>query len=131
MIKGNRNNWIPGLQKATIECLAGQAVSLMSFEKLSPGKMSLRKALGWCLLVVSTIAWIVLPAIPFLPLSVDQKAAWGGSLFIFAEITWWAALPLLGKEFIDWSKQLWQQCKQWLSTGGERQKLSPPDDQAP
>jgi hypothetical protein len=67
----------------------------------------LRKFLGYSLLLVSCLAWAALPAVPFLPLETTEKAQWGGGLFIFAEITWWTAMPLLGKEIMDLLKRWW------------------------
>jgi hypothetical protein len=63
-----------------------------------------RGALSYSLLTISCIAWAALPIIPFLPFDGEQLVAWGAGVFIFAEITWWLAIPLLGKEILD----LWQ-----------------------
>ena len=64
----------------------------------------MRKLLGYSLLVISCFAWAIIPVIPFLSLSVAQKASWATAVFVFAEVTWWLAMPLLGKEIIDYSK---------------------------
>lgn len=61
----------------------------------------MRKIIGYGLLITSCLAWAVLPAIPFLPLETAQKAAWAGGVFVFAEVTWWLAMPLLGKEILE------------------------------
>ena len=71
----------------------------------------MRKLLGYSLLVISCLAWAIIPVIPFLSLSVAQKASWATVVFVFAEVTWWLAMPLLGKEIIDYSKAAWQRCK--------------------
>lgn len=68
----------------------------------------MRKALGYCLITVSCVAWLLLPVIPFLSISAAAKVSWAGGLFLFAEVTWWLAVPLLGKEMFAWGKQLWQ-----------------------
>ncbi len=68
---------------------------------------ALRKPTGYALLALSCIAWAALPVIPFLPLETDQKLAWSGAVFLFAEITWWLAMPLLGPELMTWCRQLW------------------------
>ena len=78
----------------------------------------MRKLLGYSLLVISCIAWAILPTIPFLSLSVAQKASWATVVFVFAEVTWWLAMPLLGKEIIDYSKAAWQRCKAFFSRKG-------------
>ena len=67
-----------------------------------------RKTLGYGLLVVSCIAWALLPIIPFIDITTTEKAAWAGGMFIFAEVTWWLAVPLLGKELLAWSRATWQ-----------------------
>ena len=61
----------------------------------------MRKLLGYSLLVISCLAWAIIPVIPFLSLNVAQKASWATVIFVFAEVTWWLAMPLLGKEIID------------------------------
>lgn len=76
--------------------------------------MTLRQWCGWSLIVISSIAWTVLPLVPFLPMDAAQKVAVAGSVFIFAEVTWWLGVPLLGKEFIALSTQLWHWCKRQL-----------------
>ncbi len=66
--------------------------------------------IGYGLLAISCIAWILLPSIPFLPLTTETKITWGSGVFIFAEITWWLAIPLLGKEVIAY----WQRFSAWI-----------------
>ena len=66
--------------------------------------MNMRKILGFTLLLISCIAFGVLPIIPFLPYETEQLAVWAGAVFIFAEVTWWLAIPLLGREIIDFCK---------------------------
>ena len=70
----------------------------------------MRKLLGYILLAISCIAWLAVLVIPFLPLSAIEKASWVGGVIIFAEIAWWLAMPLLGKEIIAWCKNAWQWC---------------------
>ena len=75
----------------------------------------MRKFLGYSLLVISCLAWAIIPVIPFLSLSMAQKVSWTTVVFVFAEVTWWLAIPLLGKEIIDYSKAVWQRCKAFFS----------------
>ena len=75
----------------------------------------MRKLLGYSLLVISCLAWAIIPVIPFLSLNVAQKASWATVIFVFAEVTWWLAMPLLGKEIIDFLKAAWQRCKAFFS----------------
>ncbi|MDG1293342.1 MAG: transporter suffix domain-containing protein [Pseudomonadales bacterium] len=74
----------------------------------------MRKLLGYILLAISCLAWLTVPIIPFLSLSAVEKASWAGGIIIFAEIAWWLAMPLLGKEIIAWCKSAWQWCKRAL-----------------
>ena len=82
--------------------------------------MNMRKALGYFLLLVSCLAWAALPVIPFLSISTVAKASWAGGLFVFAEVTWWLSIPLLGKEIIEWSRQAWQWCKSQLGLDNKK-----------
>ena len=71
----------------------------------------MRKLIGYGLLILSCIAWTVLPIVPFLPLSAEQKVAWAAGLYIFGQLTWFGCLPFLGKEFVQRTRQLWQTLK--------------------
>jgi hypothetical protein len=73
-----------------------------------------RKPLGYSLLLVSCLAWAALPIIPFLPYAGAQLVAWAAVTFIFAEITWWLAVVLLGPELLGWFRGCWQKCKALL-----------------
>ena len=72
------------------------------------------KILGYTLIILSCLAWALIPAIPFLDLSTTTKASWAGGLFIFAEVTWWLAMPLLGPEIMALIRQWWPKFKIWL-----------------
>ena len=94
-------------------------------------ELTLRQWCGWTLIVISSIAWAILPLVPFLPMEASEKVAAGGALFIFAEVTWWLGVPLLGKEFIALSAQLWRWCKAQLGIAEknteEQQRPGPQD----
>ena len=77
--------------------------------------LSVRQITGYGLLAMSCVAWVILPAIPFLGLSASQKVAWAGGVFLFAEITWWSAMPLLGPEAVHLSKSLWKKVRAMLN----------------
>lgn len=76
--------------------------------------MTWRKMIGFLLLLISCIAWAALPIIPFLPYKTSVLAAWVGAVFIFAEVTWWLAIPFLGKDMIQWGKVLLAKAKELL-----------------
>lgn len=88
----------------------------------------MRRVLGYSLLAISCLAWAIIPVIPFLSLSVAQKASWATVVFVFAEVTWWLAMPLLGKEIIDYSKAAWQRCKAFISRKGDPTASQQADD---
>ncbi len=74
----------------------------------------MRKLLGYFFLIISCLAFALLLVVPFLPMETAEKAAWGGGIFIFAEVTWYLALPLLGKEIIEWTRKCWDLVKAQL-----------------
>ena len=84
----------------------------------------MRKLIGYSLLAISCFAWAVIPVIPFLNLTVAQKASWATAVFVFAEVTWWLAMPLLGQEIIDYSKKVWQRCKAFFSRKSESSEVA-------
>lgn len=73
--------------------------------------MTPRQVLGTALLIVSCLAYGILPLIPFLPLESSEKLAWGGAVFVFAQVTWWVSMPLLGPEVLALSRQWWEKLK--------------------
>ncbi|MGI8500802.1 MAG: transporter suffix domain-containing protein [Hassallia sp.] len=55
--------------------------------------------LGLILMILSFLPWVAIPfVVPFLPLSVAQKAASVPLLLVLAEILFWLGLLLVGKE---------------------------------
>ena len=73
-----------------------------------------RQWCGWLLLFVSCVAWLVVPVVPFLPIDLAEKATWTAGLIIFAEITGWSAMPLLGPEIVSVLKRSWDGTKSWI-----------------
>lgn len=74
--------------------------------------MKTRLWLGYLLIVLSCVAWAVLPVLPFLPISHQQLIVWAAAAFFFAELTWWSAVLLLGPEMIDLAKRYWRVMRQ-------------------
>lgn len=72
------------------------------------------RILGYSLLFLSAIAWALLLLVPLLPVSTEQKLAWGAGLYIFGQLTWFVSLALLGREFIDRGRRSWRRVKHWL-----------------
>ncbi|MCV3216222.1 transporter suffix domain-containing protein [Plectonema radiosum NIES-515] len=55
--------------------------------------------LGLILIVLSFLPWVAIPfVLPFLPLSVAQKAASIPVLLVIAEIMFWLGVLLVGKQ---------------------------------
>lgn len=57
--------------------------------------------LGIALILVSGVFWFSLFAIPFLPLTVGQKAALGGGVFAGVQIFWWSGAALAGPAVVQ------------------------------
>jgi hypothetical protein len=77
-------------------------------------QLSARQWLGVILIVVSCLGWTLLTIVPFLPMEGARKMHWAGGLFLFAEVTWWCAMPLLGPEVLALLKLWWQRLKNWI-----------------
>lgn len=54
--------------------------------------------LGVGLMGSSIVPWLMLPVVPFLPLSGGQSGALAGGLLLSAELIFWPGLALAGKD---------------------------------
>ena len=52
--------------------------------------------LGAILIALSGVLWFSLFAIPFLPLTLGQKTALGGAVFLGVQVAWWSGVTLTG-----------------------------------
>jgi hypothetical protein len=74
--------------------------------------------LGLGLILASSLLWLALVVVPFLPLSPGQKAIGAAAVVVTAEILFWLGALLTGKEVVQkyrdrlQPKYLWQQLKQ-------------------
>ena len=59
-------------------------------------KGSLATRIGIALILLSGMLWFSLFAIPFLPLTLGQKAALAGADFVGVQIAWWTGAALVG-----------------------------------
>lgn len=59
---------------------------------------TLRLHVGWTLLVLSFVPWLLLLVLPFVGVSLSQGGAWAGGAVIGAEILFYAGVLLVGKE---------------------------------
>ncbi len=64
---------------------------------------------GATLIVVSGILWFSLFAIPFLQLTLSQKAALASGVFLGVQIAWWTGAALVGptvvRDLTAWFRQ--------------------------
>ncbi len=79
--------------------------------------LNLRQFCGVVLLTVSTLLWLAIPAVPFLPLETSTKVAAGAGVFIAAEVTFYPGLALLGKESVDLMRSWWNRLKRKVGFG--------------
>ena len=60
--------------------------------------------LGIALILLSGVLWFSLFAIPFLPLTVGQKAGMAAADFVGVQIAWWSGAALAGPSTV---KRIW------------------------
>lgn len=65
-----------------------------------PSSVSRLSRFGVALILLSGVLWFSLFAIPFLPLTVGQKAALAGADFVAVQIVWWIGAALAGPKFV-------------------------------
>ena len=63
-------------------------------------KGSIATRIGIALILLSGILWFSLFAIPFLPLTLGQKAALAGADFVGVQIAWWTGAALVGPQTV-------------------------------
>jgi hypothetical protein len=66
--------------------------------KRKTGKLG--RILGIVLVVLSTVAYLLLFGVPFLPVATEMKAGVGVALVVVGEATFWVGAALLGRELI-------------------------------
>ena len=66
--------------------------------------------IGIVLILLSGMLWFSLFAIPFLPLTVAQKAALAGADFVGVQIAWWTGAALVGPQTVA-------RLKSWFGRG--------------
>ena len=67
-----------------------------------------KKIIGYFLFVVSFIAWAAIAILPFLNLSIEMVAAVTTILIVGGEVAFVLSIALLGKEFLEKLKILFQ-----------------------
>lgn len=56
--------------------------------------------MGVVLILLSGVLWFSLFAIPFLPLTVAQKAGLASAVFLGVQIAWWGGAALVGPQAV-------------------------------
>lgn len=67
--------------------------------------------IGIGLILLSGVLWFSLFAIPFLPLTMGQKAALAGAFFVGVQIAWWSGAALAGPQTVSWIKSWFRRRK--------------------
>ncbi len=67
--------------------------------------------IGVALILLSGVLWFSLFAIPFLPLTIGQKAALAGADFVGVQIAWWVGAALAGPELVAKLKSWFKRTK--------------------
>ncbi len=60
----------------------------------------LGRILGLVLVVLSTVAYLLLFGVPFLPVATEVKAGVSVALIVVGEVTFWIGAALLGRELV-------------------------------
>ena len=68
----------------------------------------MKKVIGYILFVASFIAWAAIAILPFLNLSIEMVAAVTTILIVGGEVAFVLSIALLGKEFLEKLKILFQ-----------------------
>ena len=68
----------------------------------------MKKIIGYFLFVASFIAWAAIAILPFLNLSIEMVAAVTTILIVGGEVAFVLSIALLGKEFLEKLKILFQ-----------------------
>ena len=65
--------------------------------------------IGIVLILLSGLLWFSLFAIPFLPLTVVQKATLAGGVFVGVQVAWWSGAAMAGPQAVaklkSWRKK--------------------------
>ncbi len=62
--------------------------------------MRMTKLIGYIILGISIVIWLMIPVVPFLGFSVGPAAGITTGLIVAGEITFYLSIFLIGKEFL-------------------------------
>ena len=60
------------------------------------------------LILLSGVLWFSLFVVPFLPLTVGQKAGLAGAMFVGVQVAWWSGAALVGPRTIERMRSWWR-----------------------
>lgn len=69
------------------------------------------KIIGYIILGISIVIWLLIPVVPFLGFSVRKAAGITTGLIIAGEITFYLSIFMIGKEFLVKIKNWFKRCK--------------------
>jgi len=78
------------------------------------------RALGLLLIAISTIAYLLLLAVPLLDVSAAARAGMAGGLIVVGEVAFWGGAVLLGREVFARFRQYLNPCALFCRPGGAR-----------
>lgn len=67
----------------------------------------MRKSIGWILLLLACLCWLLIIVIPFVTDGVGRIAGFITALVVLGEILFWVGTLLVGKEVLSHYKQKW------------------------
>ncbi len=83
-----------------------------------------RRRLGIAMIVLSGVLWFSLFAVPFLPLSLGNRTALAGALFVGVQIAWWGGAALVGPALARKIKAMFKRRTKKLSPRPASQQLT-------
>lgn len=84
--------------------------------------MKLFKFWGWGLVTISFIPWLLVPTLPWWPLTNSQRLLASGILLVIAELLFWIGALIVGQQAIaryrnhltgQNFRRIWQKLRRW------------------
>ena len=64
--------------------------------------------MGWGLMILSALLWVVIPVLPFLPYSVKERVAAAAAILVVAEILFWGGAAMAGADAARRMRSWWR-----------------------
>ena len=88
-----------------------------------PMRFSRIAKLGILLTIASVLPWLLLLVLPFLPLSLTERAIAAAGLLVFAEVMFWVGAVLAGHKVVRRFRQKLNPKKLWKRMGDRVRRL--------